>query len=52
VKEFRKRLVYEYNLFTGSSSNSKLLRILPPLNISQKEIDLFLSKLQSALNTI
>lgn len=52
VKEFRKRLVYEHHLFTGSSSNPNLLRILPPLNISNKEIELFLSKIKSALNTI
>ena len=49
VKEFRKKLVYDHQLFTGSSSNPNLLRILPPLNISKKEIDIFLSKINSAL---
>ena len=52
VKAFRKRLVHEQNLFTGSSSNPNLLRILPPLNITEMEIDLFLSKLKKGLKSI
>ena len=52
VKDFRKHMVLEHNIFTGSSSNPNLLRILPPLNISEIEIDLFLSKLYEGLNSI
>lgn len=51
VAELRKQLVYEYRVFTGSSSNPNLLRLLPPLNITNKEVDFFLSKLKNALHS-
>lgn len=39
VAELRKKLLYEHHIFTGSSSNKHTLRLLPPLNITKKEID-------------
>ncbi|MEM9142556.1 MAG: aminotransferase class III-fold pyridoxal phosphate-dependent enzyme [Bacteroidota bacterium] len=39
VALLRKKLIYEYQLFTGGAKNKKLLRILPALNISEKDID-------------
>lgn len=51
IKQLRKDLVYNHQVFTGASSNTRLLRILPPLVITQTEADLFLKSLQSALNT-
>lgn len=47
VADLRKKLIYEKNIFTGNSSNKNLLRVLPPLNISKKEIDIFYDSLLS-----
>ncbi|MBO0590705.1 aspartate aminotransferase family protein [Cellulophaga sp. E16_2] len=49
VSELRKRLIYDQHIFTGGASNKKLLRILPALNISEKEIDIFFEALKKEL---
>ena len=49
VAELRKKLLYEERIFTGSSSEPNTLRILPALNVSQKEIDYFLVKFKKVL---
>ena len=49
VGELRKKLIYEHRIFTGGSSNKKLLRILPPLNVQQKHFDQFFSALEDIL---
>ena len=41
VKELRQKLVAEMHILTGSSSDPNVLRILPPLNITKSDIDLF-----------
>jgi acetylornithine aminotransferase len=46
VGELRKKLIYEHNIFTGGSSNKKLLRILPPLTVQQKHIEQFFAALE------
>jgi acetylornithine aminotransferase len=51
VSNLRNKLVFEHNLFTGSSANPNLLRILPPLTIHEKEVDLFMEKFTSGLKT-
>lgn len=38
----RKQLLDEHRIFTGSSSDKNTIRILPPLNITQEEADIFL----------
>lgn len=43
----RKDLIFKHNIFTGGSSKKNILRILPPLNIKKKHIDI----LYNALNT-
>ncbi|MEM9916563.1 MAG: aminotransferase class III-fold pyridoxal phosphate-dependent enzyme [Bacteroidota bacterium] len=50
IKAFRKQLLFEEQLFTGSSSDPNVLRLLPPLNIGKQEADLFLQKIKSALH--
>lgn len=52
IGTLRKNLVFEQKLFTGSSSNSNLLRLLPSLAASEKEIELFLTKLKRGLKSI
>lgn len=49
VSELRKKLIYEEHLFTGGANDKKLLRILPALNISKSQIDLFFTALKKAL---
>ncbi len=46
VKELRKKLILEEKIFTGGSSNRNLIRILPPLTIEKKHIDLFFDSLK------
>ena len=49
VADLRKRLIHEKKIFTGGSSNKNLLRILPPLNVSEEELGLFAKSLASLL---
>lgn len=49
VADLRKKLLYDEHIFTGSSSNRKTLRLLPPLTITQKETDRFLKALNEVL---
>ena len=47
-KEVRNRLLYEQHVFTGAAGTN-VLRILPPLCITQRECDLFLERFERAL---
>lgn len=49
VAELRKKLIYEKKIFTGNSNNKNLLRVLPPLSITQNEIDILFENLKSFL---
>ncbi len=49
IADFRKSLIFEQRLFTGSASNKNLVRILPPLMITQEDCDLFLDKMDAGL---
>ncbi|MCR9131173.1 MAG: aminotransferase class III-fold pyridoxal phosphate-dependent enzyme [bacterium] len=49
VAEMRKKMLYEQHVFTGSSSNKNTLRLLPPLNISEKEVHLCIKALKKIL---
>lgn len=51
IGELRKKLILEKQIFTGGSSNKKLLRILPPLNISKEELSQFIIALKDVLNS-
>jgi acetylornithine/N-succinyldiaminopimelate aminotransferase len=43
IDQIRKKLLFEHKIFTGSSSNKNVIRLLPALNLSKKEADIFLS---------
>jgi len=43
VANLRKQLLNDYHIFTGSSSDKNTLRILPALNLSPEEADIFLA---------
>lgn len=47
----RKKLLFEQYLFTGSASNPNTIRLLPALNISPVETELFLERFAKALET-
>ena len=49
VGELRKSLIYDHQIFTGGSSNKKLIRILPPLTIKEKHFDQFFKALKTEL---
>lgn len=43
AKALRTELLFQERIFTGSSSDAQVLRLLPPLNISKAEIDVFIT---------
>lgn len=49
VADLRKKLIYDQHIFTGGAMNKKLLRILPALNITKQDIDLFFEALKKEL---
>ena len=49
VAQIRKTLIEDYNIFTGSAKNPNLIRILPPLTIQKKHIDVFFEALEKIL---
>ena len=40
--QVRNDLVFKHSIFTGSAGNKYTIRLLPPLNITQVEADLFM----------
>ncbi len=50
VGDLRKKLIFEKHIFTGGSTNKKLLRILPPLTITKEQIDSFINALKEVLS--
>jgi len=50
VEELRKKLIFKHKIFTGGSANKYLLRILPPLNIKKKHIDMLYNALKIELS--
>ncbi|MEI6864931.1 aminotransferase class III-fold pyridoxal phosphate-dependent enzyme [Flavicella sp.] len=49
VGELRKKLIYDEKIFTGGAMNKNLLRILPPLNVTKQDIDIFITALKKLL---
>ncbi|GAA0758309.1 aspartate aminotransferase family protein [Psychroflexus lacisalsi] len=50
VSGLRKNLLFNQRMFTGSSKNPNLIRILPPLTIQKSHLDRFFEALQVELN--
>ena len=50
VKELREKLILDKHIFTGGSNNKKLLRILPPLNITKEQIHDFIIALKEIVS--
>lgn len=49
--EVRKELLTEFKVFSGYSSSTKTIRLLPSLNITKKEADIFLEAFTKVLQT-
>lgn len=49
VADLRKRLIHNQHLFTGGAKDKQVLRVLPALNISEKDFDLFFDRLKQEL---
>ena len=49
VKELRNRLLFEQHVFTGASG-THVIRLLPPLSLSQEQADCFIGKLKTILS--
>ncbi|TGE25846.1 aminotransferase class III-fold pyridoxal phosphate-dependent enzyme [Hymenobacter aquaticus] len=45
IKDVRDKLLTDYHIFVGNASDPTVLRLLPPLNITQAEVDRFLQAL-------
>ena len=52
VAELRKKLIYDQHLFTGGAKDKYVLRILPALNITKEDLDVFFEKLENELKQI
>ncbi len=52
VKPVRETLLYEHHIFTGSSSDPHVLRLLPPMTLSQSQADYFVDSLKMVLETV
>ncbi len=50
VGDLRKKLIYDYHIFTGGAMNKNLLRILPPLTVKKDHINQFFEALVDALD--
>ena len=50
VAELRKKLIYNQHIFTGGAKDKHVLRILPALNITKADLDIFFEKLELALS--
>lgn len=49
IAPIRKNLVFEHGIFTGSAANPNVLRFLPPLTITEKEVKLLADCLTKVL---
>ena len=49
IAELRKKLIHNHKIFTGSAKNPNLIRILPPLTIQKKHVDVFFEALKKEL---
>lgn len=48
----RKSLLFEHGIFTGSSSNKNVIRLLPALSVEKEHIDQFVNALKKELEAV
>ena len=49
IADLRKRLIHNQHLFTGGAKDKQVLRVLPALNITERDLDGFFDKLKKEL---
>ncbi len=49
VADLRKWLLHEFGVFTGAAADKQVLRLLPPLSVTNTDIERFLEAFQKAL---
>jgi acetylornithine aminotransferase len=49
IKEIRTKLIFEQHVFTGAGGTN-ILRLLPPLTLTQADADDFVARLKAVLN--
>ncbi|MDD4032711.1 MAG: aminotransferase class III-fold pyridoxal phosphate-dependent enzyme [Bacteroidales bacterium] len=52
IAPLRSLLVQQYKVFTGSSGNENVMRLLPPLSLTIEQADQFMAALSSALTLL
>ena len=52
INKLRDVLIKEEKVFTGSSSNKNVLRLLPPLTLGTYEADMFVNRLACSLRRV
>ncbi|MHA7099093.1 aspartate aminotransferase family protein [Roseivirga pacifica] len=52
VAELRKKLLFDYHIFTGSAGNKNTLRLLPSLAVTKSELTPFIKALKEALASV
>ena len=50
--DVRKELLFTHSIFTGNANDKNVLRILPALNISKEESDIFIDAFGKVLNSL
>lgn len=50
VADLRKKLIHEHHLFTGGAKDKTVLRVLPALNITKQDLNVFFTALKTALS--
>jgi len=50
IKGLRKSLIHNQHVFTGSSKDPNVLRLLPPLTITDQDIDDFIIKMETGIH--
>lgn len=50
-KEVRRQLLFNHQIFTGSSDNSHTIRILPPLSITNQQVDIVVETINRLMKT-
>ena len=50
AKAIRKKLLFEHSVFLGSAAQPETIRLLPPLNVTKEEVNIFLAALEAVLN--
>ena len=51
LKDLKKKLLFNFNIFTGEAKPN-VIRLLPALTITKKQVDDFLEKLKEAINEL